>query len=71
MKCDEFRDNKLHWSDLVNCLASGKSIDLLGPVLRGIVNNSPADDDKLTAGNYIINISKNSSGKFDVKLVKQ
>lgn len=71
MKCDEFRDNKLHWSDLVECLASGKSIDLLGPVLRGIVNSCPSDDDKLTEGNYIINITKNSSGKFDVKLVKQ
>jgi hypothetical protein len=71
MKCDEFRDNKLHWSDLVDCLASGKSIDLLGPVLRGIVNSCPSSDDKLTEGNYIINITKNSSGKFDVKLVKQ
>lgn len=71
MKCDEFRDNKLHWTDLVECLASGKSMDLLGPVLRGIASSSPSDASDLQTGNYMINISKNSSGRTIVKLVKQ
>lgn len=71
MTCDQFRDGKLHWSDLIECLASGKSMDLLGPILRDIIANSPKTLAGLADGDYVIRKSTNSSGTANVTLVKQ
>lgn len=71
MHPSEFRDGMLHWDDLVQCLASGKSLDFLGPILRGIIATNPASLESMPEGDYIIRKSQDASGKPSIKLVKQ